>query len=249
MQDLSSGELSKRSQKRINDGSSNEEKFQKFFDNETKPTASEQLLAKFKQNSSSMMNLNHVWNGSLSSLMSCDNLTENLIAESVKELEQALCDSQKILTERDREILDLRQALQDCKVTITTDFEKQNMLLKELEKSQQKILELETQVMKKNEETSKNSEMKRELSEFGTKEHQQSINVSDTSYPECTCYCGSVCNALREVNDVKGRLERTEHKYANLKRKIRERRKAELDAHRETTRMTVNERSPGCILQ
>ncbi len=204
-------------------------------------TASEQLFAKFKE-SNSMMNISQVWNGSLSSLMSCDNLTENLVTESIKELEKALSESQRLLSERDKNILELRQALEDCKITMTTDVDKQEKLLKELEKSHKKILDLENQLSeqkrKGTEETKKNE-----------KSNQQVINVSDTTYPECTCYCGSVCNALREINEVKRKLEQTEKKYTNLKRKIRERRKAEADAHRDSTRMTVNERSPGCIIQ
>ncbi len=204
----------------------------------TAASTGEHHLAKFKENNK--LNFSHVWNGSLSSLMSCDNITESLVAESVKELEQALCESQNLLKERDNDITELRKQLQDCKISLNTDVERQEQLLKELKKSQQRVVDLENELslQKSKEKVAKEAKPK-----------IQSINVSDTAYTECTCYCGSVCNALREINDVKKRLEQTEHKYVTLKRKIREKRKIEVEAQRRSMNMTVNERAPGCVVQ
>ena len=183
-----------------------------------------------------------VWKGSLSSLVSTENLTEGLLKEAVQQLEKGLQDSQALLSQRDKEIEKLRQELETSKQAVHVDLSKQEELLNELEESQKKVIELEDQI----------SKLKRQLADNVRKvaELRESDPDENGEFPECTCYCGSVCRALREVNDVKKQLETVERKYANLKQKIRERRKqAEAAQNRSSLRVTVSERAPGCVLQ
>ncbi|XP_065063652.1 uncharacterized protein LOC135690109 [Rhopilema esculentum] len=215
----------------------------KMFQEHMKTTAKDGFFSKLRENNA-QLNLSSIWQGSIASLMSCDNITDDLVKEAMQELETALTESQKLLSERDEEIAMLRGALESTKQPQITDINRQAELLEELENSQKRIMELEN-----------------ELSEIRKKEQRnlskaqaavlQTINVSDSTFPECTCYCGSVCNALRDVVEVKKKLEITEQKYSNLKKKIRERRKAEAEMYqqRNTHKLTVADRSPGCVLQ
>lgn len=203
----------------------------------------DRYLTKFKENNA-RLNFSNVWNGSVTSLMSCENLTDNLVAETMKELESALSESNNLLSERDREITKLRKVIEDSKTCVQV-VGKQEQLLQELESSQKRIIDLESEL----------GELKRANQNKASKEQSENLkmklgnDLSDTS--ECTCYCGSVCNALREINAVKQKLEQTEHKYATIKRKIREKRKADAEAanHKHSQKVLVAERSPGCVLQ
>ena len=213
------------------------------FHESVKSMAKESFFSKLRENNA-QLNFSSIWQGSITSLMSCDNLTDDLVKEAMQELETALAESQKLLNARDTEIAELRRALEDSQHSLNTDLSKQEELLEELEKSQKRILELDNELRK-----TKQNEQK-----TATKAQAailQSIHVGDAAFPECTCYCGSMCNALREVGEVKKKLEITETKYANLKKKIRERRKAEAEMHqhRHIHKLTVADRSPGCVIQ
>eukprot|EP00112_Aurelia_sp_Birch-Aquarium-sp1_P021643 Seg588.4 transcript_id=Seg588.4/GoldUCD/mRNA.D3Y31 product="hypothetical protein" protein_id=Seg588.4/GoldUCD/D3Y31 len=232
----------------LNDPSRNElvQEAARAFQENIKTMGKEEIFAKLRENNA-MLNLSSIWQGSITSLMSCENLNDDLIKEAMQELETALGESQKLLSERDQEIAELREALEESKQSLHTDLNRQEGLLDELENSQKRIMDLEHELteLRKKEQNKQTQNQAAIL---------QTINVSDKSFPECTCYCGSVCNALREVGEVKKKLELTEQKYANLKKKIRERRKAEAEMHHQHRssnphKLTVADRSPGCVLQ
>ena len=213
------------------------------FHENMKAMAKDSFFSKLRENNAAL-NLSSIWQGSIASLMSCDNLTDDLVKEAMQELETALGESQKLLNDRDVEIAQLRQALQESKQSFSTDLNKQGDVLDELEQSQKRIIDLETELR----ETKLNEEKSAKRAQAAI---LQSIHVGDAAFPECTCYCGSMCNALREVGEVKKQLEKTETKYANLKKKIRERRKAEAEMshQRHVHKLTVADRSPGCVIQ
>ena len=215
----------------------------KNFHDNMKTMAKESFFSKLQENNA-QLNFSSIWQGSIASLMSCDNITDDLVKEAMQELETALEESQKLLNDRDVEIMELRRALEDSKQSLNTDLSKQEELLDELEKSQKRVFELESELRatKQKEQTNSNKAQAAIL---------QTIHVSGAEFPECTCYCGSVCNALREVGEVKKKLEMVETKYANLKKKIRERRKAEaeINQHRHIHKLTVADRSPSCVIQ
>ena len=213
-----------------------------FRDN-MKTMAKESFFSKLRENNA-QLNFSSIWQGSIASLMSCDNITDDLVKEAMQELETALEESQKLLNDRDLEIIELRRVLEESKQSLHMDLNKQEELLDELEKSQKRILELESELRatKHKEQTNATKAQAAIL---------QTIHVGGAEFPECTCYCGSVCNALREVGELKKKLELIETKYANLKKKIRERRKAEaeMNQHRHVHKLTVADRSPSCCIQ
>ena len=215
----------------------------KVFQDSMQVMAKESFFSKLRENNA-QLNFSSIWQESMASLMSCDNITDDLVKEAMQELETALDESQRLLNDRDIEIAALRKALEESKQSFNTDLCKQEELLNELEKSQKRVLELESE-LRATKQKEQSSATKAQAAIL------QTINVGGADFPECTCYCGSVCNALREVAEVKKKLEITETKYANLKKKIRERRKAEaeMNQHRHLHKLTVADRSPSCVIQ
>lgn len=152
---------------------------------------------------------------------------ESLLRETISQLESALRESTKLLAQRDSEISSLRNSLgvslgeRASNVSVALD--------EEVKRSQKRVIDLEKVVQKLQQEITM-YKVEREsmlLKEFG----------DSTSATGQTCYCGSLCGAMKEMVELKKKLQVTEQKYSNLKRafKTLERSKVRVGvAHRDS---------------
>lgn len=182
-------------------------------------------------------NFDLMWKGSVSNLMSSENITEDLIKESINELELAMQESKRMLVERDNEILRLRAYIENNKLaaeTASCESSKGNgnSLLQQLEESERRNSLLERQLREIKLSHSQ------EIAQLKNEQKAPPIwHIEDIgNHPECTCYCGSVCKALRDLVETKQSLETTKSKYDNLKKRVKEfRRQAGLDQRNKNT--------------
>jgi len=159
-----------------------------------------------------------MWRGSISNLMSCENITESLVKETVQELENAMNESKRMLVERDTEIERLREVIENNRSTEDdTPPVVDPHLLQQLEDSHKQIVELEKQISNLKAEQSRHIQEKRK-----NDRHYSALNSGKV---ECTCYCGSVCKALVDLTELERNHEAIKIKYDTLKKKVREFRK------------------------
>lgn len=184
-----------------------------------------------------LFDIDQMWRGSISNLKSSENITDDLIKESIQELEKAMSESKKMLQERDAEIARLRQFIENNKLgggggrdSQQDDDEREKEeevrhaeLLKQLQETQKRNSTLEKQIHKLELDHS------REIHDLKMQQNHQTPAIwhldTPDSRPECTCYCGTVCKALRDLVDAREQLEITKTKYEGLKKRVREFRK------------------------
>ena len=189
-----------------------------------------------------LFDIDQMWRGSISNLKSSENITEDLIKESIQELEKAMSESKKMLQERDEEIARLRQFIENNKLggkgggsgrnfqQHEDDEEREreeevrhSELLKQLQETQKRNSTLEKQIHKLELDHSS------EIHDLKMKQNHQAPAIwhldTPDSRPECTCYCGTVCKALRDLVEAREQLETTKTKYEGLKKRVREFRK------------------------
>lgn len=152
---------------------------------------------------------------------------ESLLRETISQLESALRESTKLLAQRDSEINSLRSDLgisrgdRDSNVSVTLE--------EEVKSSQKRVIDLEKVVQ----------QLQQDITMY--KAERESILMKEkcdaTSIVGQTCYCGSLCGAMKEMVELKKKLQITEQKYSNLKRafKTLERSKVRVGvAHRDS---------------
>ena len=152
-------------------------------------------------------------------------VTELLLRETISQLEKALYESTRLLSQRDNEILSLRSVLESSRRDRDSNIS--DTLDEEVKRSQRKVIDLEKTVQRLQQdvamyEVERESLLKRER-EGNSSGH--------------TCYCGSLCGAMKEMVELKKKLQVTEQKYCNLKRafKSMERSKVRVGvAHRDS---------------
>ncbi|XP_065652089.1 uncharacterized protein LOC105847611 [Hydra vulgaris] len=187
-------------------------------------------------------NFDALWKGSVSNLMSSENITEDLIKESIKELENAMQESRRMLIDRDEEIAKLRLYIKNNDINEDDNYEK---LADELKKSQETVALLECQI--------KELEQKNKTSITNIKtsitQEQKLKNLKNNIF-ECTCGCGFECKALIDLFEAKQTLQKTKEKYDILKRKVREFRKQAEINHKNALRLSAPpEEKTGCFIQ
>ena len=187
-----------------------------------------------------------LWKGSINNLMSSENLTQDLISESIKELENAMQESKRMLVDRDNEIVRLREIIENNKKHEEVDESKcSEHVLEEFEKSQKQIIDLECEISRL--KVKHLTEIK-ELKETNQKSAFPPFRTRDNK-SECTCFCGSACKALNDLSETKKSLENTKSKYEGLKRKVREfRNQTELN-HRNALNHEEQQKGSSCSLQ
>ena len=192
-------------------------KFDAFKGNPlAKPVFAKQRQDIFNQSGFDKYNFDALWRGSVNNLLSSENITQDLITESIKELELAMQESKRMLAERDTEILRLREVIENNK---KSEVVEENKDFSELfEKSQKRIVDLECEI----------SEMKvkhsKEKTELKTRQNHIFPPLQRAqNNPECNC--GSVCKSFQDLRETKQKFEEAKAKYENLKRKVREFRK------------------------
>ena len=135
-------------------------------------------------------------------------VAESLLRETISQLETALRESTKLLSQRDNEINALRNDLGVCRgnrdnnVSVTLEEEVKN--------SQKRVIDLEKVIQQLQQDIAM---YKAERESISTKEKDHDGSVSGQ-----TCYCGSLCGAMKEMVELKKKLQVTEQKYSNLKR-------------------------------
>ena len=152
---------------------------------------------------------------------------ESLLRETISQLESALGESTKLLAERDNEICSLRK---DLGVGLGERANNVSVALdEEVKRSQKRVIDLEKVVQK----------LQQDVTMY--KAERESLLLKE--YGDCgiatgqTCYCGSLCGAMKEMVELKKKLQVTEQKYSNLKRAFKslERSKVRIGvAHRDS---------------
>lgn len=184
-----------------------------------------------------------LWRGSVSNLMSSDNITEDLIKDSIKELENAMQESKRMLHERDEEIQKLREAMDTLKAEREREEdEKYPSILNEYKETQTRVMELECQLRQINIAHAHEVEQLRATCATQNKE---------SGTEGCTCACGNGCQALADLNETKVHLETSRTKYENLKRKVREfRKQMEMEQKEEEEKFNMEGKNmASCTLQ
>ena len=134
---------------------------------------------------------------------------ESLLRETISQLESALRESTRLLSQRDSEINNLRNDLglsrgdRDSNVSVKLE--------EEVKSSQKRVIDLEKVVQ----------QLQQDISMY--KAERDSMLMKENAGDEGnmggqTCYCGSLCGAMKEMVELKKKLQVTEHKYSNLKR-------------------------------
>lgn len=206
--------------------------------------------------------IDQMWRGSISNLKSSENITEDLIKESIRDLEQAMGESKKMLQERDAEIARLRlfidnnelggrrgRSQEEEKEKEREEEVRHTELLAQLHETEKRNSSLEKQIHKLELDHS------REIHDLKMQHNQTpaiwNLDTPD-SRPECTCYCGTVCKALNDLVDSREQLEITKSKYEGLKKRVREfRRQTELQQKNQSLRQLSrdDERMTNCSIQ
>lgn len=201
-------------------------------------------LTNSKRGLNQAYDFDNAWKGSVSNLMSTENITEDLIKESIKELENAMNESKRMLAERDEEILRLREVIENNHCNEKMSFD--DSIFEQYEKSQKRILELEKEIAQLKIKHSKElEESRRKL----TQQNEKWSNQIKHGIPECTCYCGSVCQALNDLKEMKKTHEQTKNKYETLRRKVREFKKQAEENQQQILRSHFEEEKSACVIQ
>ena len=210
--------------------------------------------------SPSWFDVDQMWRGSISNLKSSENITEDLIKESIKELESAMAESKRILVERDNEIARLRAFIENNKLCSGSgknlnddndDEDKRHLeLVKELRETQKENIRLSKKIHE--------LELNHSHEVASLKNLQQAPPIwqleatTPTNRPECTCFCGTVCKALRDLVEAREHLESTKTKYENLKKRVKEfKRQAGVEQQNKSMHRMIRdeERMSNCSLQ
>jgi len=152
---------------------------------------------------------------------------ETLLRETISQLESALRESTKLLSQRDEEINSLRNDLGisrsggDNNVSVTLE--------EEVKTSQKRVIDLEKVVQ----------QLQQDITLYKAERENmlRNENADEGCVAGHTCYCGSLCGAMKELVELKKKLQITEQKYSNLKRayKTLERSKVRVGvAHRDS---------------
>ncbi|XP_012562746.1 myosin-13 [Hydra vulgaris] len=205
----------------------------------------------FSSSKPNIYNFDALWKGSVSNLMSSENITEDLIKESIKELENAMQESRKMLIDRDDEIAKLRLYIKNNDINEDDNYGK---LADELKKSQETVALLECQIKELEQKNKiKELEQKNKTSITNTKTsitQEQKLQNFKNNIFECTCGCGLECKALIDLLEAKQTLQKTKDKYDILKRKVREFRKQAEINHKNALRLSAPpEEKTGCYIQ
>ena len=132
---------------------------------------------------------------------------DTLLRETISQLETALRESTKLLSQRDSEINSLRNDLDTSRRD--NDRNVSAALDEEVKNSQKRVIDLEKVIQQLRQDI---AIYKVERESMLMKEDQ------DGSVTGQTCYCGSLCGAMKEMVELKKKLQVTEQKYSNLKR-------------------------------
>lgn len=132
---------------------------------------------------------------------------DTLLRETISQLETALRESTKLLSQRDSEINSLRNDLDTSRRD--SDRNVSAALDEEVKNSQKRVIDLEKVIQQLQQDI---AIYKAERESMLMKEDQ------DGSVTGQTCYCGSLCGAMKEMVELKKKLQVTEQKYSNLKR-------------------------------
>lgn len=132
---------------------------------------------------------------------------DTLLRETISQLETALRESTKLLSQRDSEINSLRNDLDTSRRD--SDRNVSAALDEEVKNSQKRVIDLEKVIQQLQQDI---AIYKVERESMLMKEDQ------DGSVTGQTCYCGSLCGAMKEMVELKKKLQVTEQKYSNLKR-------------------------------
>merc|ERR1712203_1001151 len=125
-----------------------------------------------------------LWRGSLTNLMSSDNITEDLIKDSLKELENAMQESKRMLHDRDEEIHKLRETIDKMKKEAEKEEdERYPTILKEYKETQTRVMELECQLRQINATHAQQIEQL-------TSAHAHQMQGTGAEVASCTCACG-----------------------------------------------------------
>lgn len=143
---------------------------------------------------------------------SSSSTVDDLLRDTISELQKALYESKRLLSERDGEINALRSQVEDMRKSNTTCTSV--AIEDEFKKSQLKVIDLEKIVQKLQKDVSIQRSQRDDILKQ-TKENEATVNGGHT------CYCGSICVAMKEVVDLKRKLHQTEQKYQHLKRNMR----------------------------
>lgn len=161
---------------------------------------------------------------------SSDSMADALLRETVSELEKALRDSKRLLSQRDAEINTLRSEIENVRRASRGGANECSTIEEEFKQSQIKIFELEKVIQ--------------QLQQDLTLCKRQTDKPTATPSDECTassqaCYCGSLCGAMKEAVELKRKLLLMEQKYHHLKRRFR---------HNDRNRVKVAHRDSSCTI-
>ena len=155
-----------------------------------------------------------------------DTEVESLLRETISQLETALRESTKLLSQRDGEINSLRNDLGICRGD--RDNNVSGALEEEVKSSQKRVIDLEKVVQ----------QLQQDITVYkAERESLSRENADEGNIAGQTCYCGSLCGAMKEMVELKKKLQITEQKYSHLKRafKTLERSKVRVGvAHRDS---------------
>ena len=133
---------------------------------------------------------------------------DSLLRETINQLETALRESTKLLSQRDNEINSLRNDLGLCRGVRENNISA--TLEEEVKTSQKRVIDLEKVIQQLQQDITM---YKAERESLTAKEQDHEGSVTGQ-----TCYCGSLCGAMKEMVELKKKLQVTEQKYSNLKR-------------------------------
>lgn len=134
---------------------------------------------------------------------------DTLLRETISQLETALRESTKLLAQRDNEINSLRNDLDSCRRN--SDGNVSAALEEEVKNSQKRVLDLEKVIQ----------QLQQDIAIYKAERESMLTNadqLEDETVSGQTCYCGSLCGAMKEMVELKKKLQVTEQKYSNLKR-------------------------------
>lgn len=158
-----------------------------------------------------------------------DPLADSLLRETVYELEKALRESKRLLTQRDAEISALRSEIETVRRDSNGGTRECTSIEEEFKKSQIKIFELEKVIQ----------QLQQDLTVCKKQTDKTATQSDECTVSSQACYCGSLCGAMKEAVELKRKLQLMEQKYHQLKRRFR---------HNERNRVKVAHRDSPCTI-
>ncbi|XP_020895419.1 uncharacterized protein LOC110234382 [Exaiptasia diaphana] len=144
----------------------------------------------------------------------CHSAVDGILRDTISDLQKALYESKRLLSERDNEILSLRNEVEEMRRRTKSSPCTSVTIEEEFKKSQRKVIELEKTIQQLQADISTQRSQKNDI----LKQSQETEANQNGGH---TCYCGSMCVAMKEVVDLKRKLHQTEQKYIHLKRNMR----------------------------